>query len=267
MRLSFGDQMSVFISQAFNELTARTSLNHGTIKYCLACALAQAACEFFSIKDCTVDLHKKIVTPTFHVGSDIEIEAAELFSHDPVYHDLIPAEFLFNMFGKDVFNRTLELFKNIIREVAADELEKKWRRKVRNAVEGVIEEKYPDLFEVNLGDNVTGIMRKGEWTPSEVPSYRQGKLFLFYVLKVVREGSTVTVHLSRGVPGLPAAILKTLVPWATVKTIKRIRGRKTWLRIRPPVPASILREVGAKLDGEVVDAASPARSRNLSPAL
>ena len=256
--------MSAFISQAFNELAARTSLNHGTIKHCLACALAQAVCEFFGVKDCSVDLQKSIVTPTFHVGSDMEIEEAELFSPDPVYHDVIPAEFLITMFEKDVFDRTLELFKDTIREVEADELEKKWRKKVRNAVEGVIKEKYPDLVEVNLGDSTTGIMRKAEWTPREAPSYRQGKLFLFYVLKVIRQGSTVTVHLSRGVPGFPAAILRTLAPWVTVKTVKRIRGRKSWLRVRPPVPAALLQEVSAKLSGEVIDAVSSACSRSLS---
>lgn len=245
--------MSAFISRAFNELSARTSLNHGTIKHCLACALAQTACEFFAVEDCSVDLHKKIVTPTFQVGSDMEIKVAELFSPDPVYHDLIPAEFLFKLLGKDVFERTLDLFKNIIRKVEADELERKWRKKVRTAVEGVIRENHPDVIEVNLGDGMSGIMRKAEWTPSEAPSYRQGKLFLFYVLKVVREESTVTVHLSRGVPGLPAAILKTLVPWVTVKTIKRIRGRKTWLRVRPSVPTAVLRELSAKLSGEVID--------------
>ena len=245
--------MQDLTSEALNIVAHRSNLNYSTVRYCLECAVSQVMCEFFGVEDCEVDLDKKNVLVTFHVGSDMEIEEAELFTSDPVYNDRIPAEFSFEVFRRDTVDEILEVFKDILREVEADELEKKWRKKVHKAVEGVIEEKYPDRIEVDLGADVNGVMYKAEWTPREIPSYRQGKPFLFYVLKVVRRGSAVDVHLSRGSIGLPAEILKTLVPWAKVKTIRRIRGRKTWVRVRPAVPTEVLRDVSTKLNGEVVE--------------
>lgn len=210
-------------------------------------------CEFFGVEGCEVDIDKKIALVTFHVGSDMEIEEAELFSSNPVYNDRIPAEFTFEMFRRETVDSILEVFKDILREVEADELEKKWQKEVHKAVEGVIEEKYPDRIEVNLGDDVNGVMYKAEWTPREIPSYRKGKLFFFYVLKVVRRGSAVDVHLSRGSIEFPAAILKTLASWVRVKTIKRIRGKKTWLEIDPLVKTALLQDVSARLSAEVVE--------------
>ena len=246
--------MAELTTEALTKVASQTSLPYNTVRYCLECSIAQAVSEFFGVRDCEVDLDSKTVMPSFYVGADMEIEEAALFTSEPIHHDVVPAEFTFEMFRRDVVDRTLEIFKDIIREVEADELEKKWRKQVRKAVEGVVKEKYRDRIEINLGDDVNGIMLKPEWTPLEKDSYREGKLFLFYVLKVVRRGSAVDVYLSRGVPGLPAAILKMLAPWVKVKTLRRLRGRKTWLKVTPPVKSKVLREVGSLLNGEVVEA-------------
>jgi len=245
--------MSVFVSKAVNDIAVRAGLSRDAVKHCLECALAEAVCEFFGVRQCDVDLDAGTVTPTFHVGTEMKIEEAEMFSSGPLHNDLIPAEFTFEMFHKRIVNCTLGLFKDIIREAGADALETRWRKKVHTAVEGVIAEKYPDRIEVNLGEEVSGVMWKAEWTPREVTSYREGKLFFFYVLKVVRKRSAVHVHLSRASIGLPGAILKTLAPWVRVKAMKRIVGRKVWLRIAPAVPAALLREVSAHLSGEVIE--------------
>jgi hypothetical protein len=247
--------MSAFTSKALNKISVRTSLTYDTVKYCLECAIEEAVCEFFGVRECDVDLDEGTVIPTFHVGSDMEMEEAELFCSDPVCNDLVPAAFTFEMFHRDMVDKTLELFEDIIREVEADELEKKWRKEVHKAVEGVIKGKSPDRVEVNLGEEVMGVMWKAEWIPREADSYREGKLLFFYVLKAVRRRSAVDVHLSRASIGLPGAILKTMAPWVRVKPMKRVRGRKTWLHITPPVPTAVLREVSAKLNGEVIDAA------------
>ena len=245
--------MSVFVSKAVNDIAARAGLSRDAVKHCLECALAEVVCEFFGVRECDVDLDAGTVTPTFHVGTEMKIEEAELFSSCPVHNDLVSAEFTFDMFHKRIVKHTLEHFKDIIREAEADALERRWRKKVHTAVEGVIKEKYPDRIEVNLGEEVRGVMWKAEWTPREVASYREGKLLFFYVLKVVRRGSAVHVHLSRASIGLPGAILKTLAPWVRVKAMKRIVGRKAWVRIAPPVSPALLREVGAHLNGEVIE--------------
>ncbi|RLB07074.1 MAG: hypothetical protein DRG59_06935 [Deltaproteobacteria bacterium] len=245
--------MSDLTTEALTKIASETSLPYSTVRYCLECSVAQAVCEFFGVRDCEVDLDARTVIPAFYVGGDMDVEEAELFTSAPVRHDVVPAEFTFDMFRRDFVDRTLELFSGILREVEADELEKKWRKQVRKAVEGVIREKSKDRIEVDLGDDTNGIMLKPEWTPLEVSSYREGKLMLFYVLKVVRRGSAVDVYLSRGVPGFPGAILKMLAPWVTVKTVRRLRGRKTWLKVRPSVNPDLLRDVSSHLMGEVVE--------------
>jgi len=240
-------------NEALTKVASQTNLPYSTVRYCLECSISQAVCEFFGVKECEVDLESRTVMPTFYVGGDMDIEEARLFTKDPVFHDVVPAEFTFEMFRRDIVDRTLEVFKDILREVEADELVKKWRKRVRKAVEGVVVERYTDRVEVNLGDDVNAIMPKREWTPLEMQSYREGKLLLFYVLKVLRRGSAVDVYLSRGAPGLPGAILKNLAPWVKVKTVKRLRGRKTWLKVSPPVKPDVLREVSKHLNGEVVE--------------
>ncbi|HDZ23260.1 MAG TPA: hypothetical protein ENH70_01825 [Desulfobacteraceae bacterium] len=247
--------MSALITKALAQISARTSLNPDTLRYCLARALEGAMCEFYRIRECKVDLDDRIVTPTFHVGRDMEIEEARLFCSDATYNDLIPVEFSFEMIHRDIVARTMQLFRDIIREVETDALEKKWQKQAHQAVEGVIGARYPDWIEVNLGDDARGLMYKPEWTPLEAASYREGKLLFFYVVKVVRKGSAVHVHLSRASIGLPGAILKTMAPWVRVETTKRIVGRKSWLRITPAVPGAVLREVRAKLNGEVIETA------------
>lgn len=252
--------MTDIITKAFNEISARTSLGPDTVRHWLKRAVEAAACECFGLQECEFDLDNRTVTPIFHVEHYFAIREAELFhGHAAVENNLLPVEFTFPMLPEDVlttmFNRAMEIFEDVIREVESDQLEKRWRKQVHQAVEGVIKAKYPNRIDVNLGDDARGVMYKSEWTPLEMNSYREGKLLLFYVLKVARRSSGVDVHLSRGTPVLPKAILKTMAPWVKAKTIKRLRGKKTWLRISPPVTVAVLKEVSTKLNGEVIDTA------------
>jgi len=248
------------ITEALTEISARTSLSPDTLRHWLKRAVEAAACECFELQECEFDLDNRTVTPIFHVGKYFEIREAELFHfYNAVENDLLPVEFTFPMLPEDMlttmFNRAMQIFEDVILEVETDELYKKWRKQAHQAVEGVIEAKYPNRIDVKLGDDARGVMYKPEWTPLEMASYREGKLLFFYVLRVVRRGSAVDVRLSRDNIGLPGAILKTTAPWVKIKPMKRIIGKKTWLRITPYVPGALLREVSAKLNGEVIETA------------
>jgi len=62
------------------------------------------------------------------------------------------------------------------------------------------------------GDNVCGIMTKSEWVPKEISFYQKGSSLWFYVSKVLKDQSVVTVYLSRGSKNLPAALLREKLP-------------------------------------------------------
>jgi hypothetical protein len=241
------------IPKTLDEINDRTGLNHDTVRYCLERAIEEAVCKFFDLQECDVDLDNQTVIPVFHVPYNMDIEEGELFSKDTVYHDLICPEFTFEMFHEDIIADCREFFKRNIIELEADELEKKWRKKVHQVVEGVIGYVYRDYTEIKLGDNAEGRMLKLEWVPKEVPMYRDGKLFQFYVTKVVRKNAAVIVHLSRGSKNFPAALLKEKVPWANIKVIKRIRGKKTWLKSNCPINHEIISELRRELKGEVIE--------------
>jgi len=278
--MSFFNQLTsrnANLSSVFDEFASDFGVTPDTAKYCLELALQKYMCKYFKVQECDVDLDAGIVTPIFQMedGSGLfypfafydrgyfrdKWDAARTMVHRDytVPGDLFPVEFelpnlkdAIRAYFEDLYFDFMELLTQAFRR----DLEKQWIKKVHHAVEGVIlSTKDPDYIFVALGDHhVCGIFPKNHWTPLEALSYRKGKSFLFYVLKLCDDfPPNVIAYLSRGSIGLPGAILKKLAPWVKVKTIKRIQGRKTWLRVSPPVPRSLLKEVSTKLSGEVIE--------------
>jgi|GEM_PF-2021658 len=273
------------LSSVFNDFASEFGVTPDTAKYCLELALRKCMCKHFNVQECDVDLDAGTVTPLFQVedGSGLFYPitfyergyfrdkwdfARTMVHHDyTVPGDLFPVEFeLPNL--KDAIRAYFEDlyfdFTGLLTRAFRRNLEKKWIKKVHQAVEGVIlSTKDPDYILVALDDHhVCGIFPKNHWTPLEVPSYREGKVLLFYVLKLYDDfPPNVIAYLSRGSIGLPGAILKKLAPWVKVKTIKRIQGRKTWLRVTPPVPRSLLKEVSTKFSGEVIEVVNGQQNR------
>ena len=124
---------------------------------------------------------------------------------------------------------------------------------MHRAVEGVVAERDDVKLEVNLGGEETGIMPRREWTPKEIPLYREGKCFLFYVLKVEREKGLVKVFLSRRSINLPAAILRQKNPWAKIRCVRRIAGVKSWIVSNFEITKRDIEELPEELRGEIVE--------------
>jgi hypothetical protein len=88
--------------------------------------------------------------------------------------------------------------------------------------------------------------------PQEIPLYRNGAVLWFYVTKICQEKSTVTVYLSRGSKNFPAALIKDRLPWMRISTIKRIRGKKTWLKSNAWIDPEIIQALQRELKGEAI---------------
>ena len=262
------------LSRLLDSLSSNYGVSPDTAKHCLELALRKTMCEHFDVQECDVDLDAGIVTPILPVSAAGGLDPIWYFLNryfrdkregarmvvdytNTTPGDLFPVEFSLEELRDVVRYISSDInvyFSKFLEEARSQMLDKKWRKRVHQAVEGVIHAKYPDRLDISLGDDARGVMHKPEWTPLETRSYREGKLLLFYALKLEYFATPgFIVSLSRGSIGLPGAILKTMAPWVKVKPIKRIRGRKTWLRVSPPVPGSLLREVSAKLNGEVIE--------------
>ncbi|RLB28263.1 MAG: hypothetical protein DRH11_17585 [Deltaproteobacteria bacterium] len=243
------------LRKSIDELALKKNLSPELVKTCLERAVEGAVCEFFEIRECDADVEDGIIMGYFHVGEDMGLSEAWWFYDWSFYGDVIPVEFTFMMFEEipPVVERTRELFERIVEEVGADELVKKWRAKVHQAVEGVIKARHGDWIEVELGDEARGVMPRRRWVKRETASYRRGKLMYFYVVKVSKVVGGVDVELSRGSIGLPAALITHVAPWVKVKSVRRIAGRKSWVVADTRLPAAMLREVSRMLGGEVIE--------------
>lgn len=240
------------ISGLINTIGTKTSLAKNDILLALELSLEQAVCEYFNIRQCQVYVENKIVIPVFHVPCDMKIEEAELFSRKAIHNDLIAPELDFEMLHKDIIVRCKKLFSKYLVQIESDEMFRKWKNKAHHVVDGAIEEICRDKIEVRLEDNAEGVMPKPEWVPKERKMYQEGKVFKFYVSKAMRRRSGVVVFLSRGSKNLPAALLKDKIPWLKIKTLKRIRGKKTWLKADSSITLDLINEVRRELKGEAL---------------
>lgn len=237
------------LSRLFDKLASEYGISSETVKYCLELAIQQVMCEHFDVQECDVDLDRGIVTPVLPVSASGGFnpisyflngyfrdarEGARMVTHYNSFTapgDLFPVEFSLDELRKVVryhYNDIQFNFLLLLEEARGQSIDKKWRKKVHQAVEGVIASKKPDQVTVTLEDkSAWGVMNKPDWTPLETAIYRQGNLLWFYVLKLEYFATpALVVRLSRGSIGLPGAILKTMAPWVKIKPIKRIRGKK-----------------------------------------
>ncbi len=231
----------------------KTSLPRDRVAFALELALEQAVCEYFKVRECQVDIEDKMVTPFFQNSSGIETDKTDKSASNMVYAGLRSDEVTFEKLDKNIIKRCRQLFRRNLEQMETVYLYEKWKHKAHQAVEGVIHTVDPVKAEIRLGDNVQGVMLKPEWVPKESPLYQKGALFWFYVSKIMQEKSGVTVYLSRGSKNLPAVLLKEKLPWAKIRAVKRIRGKKTWLKTSALIDPEIIRELQRELKGEVIE--------------
>jgi len=230
---------------------SNTSLPQERVVFALELAIEQAVCEYFKARECQVDIDNKCVCPVF--PNSLGIDTANTDKTNMGYGGLIFPEFHVGDLHKNIIKRCRSLFARNLEQMETVYLYEKWKRKAHQAVEGVIDDVNASRVEIRLGDNVQGIMARPEWVPKEVPLYRKGALFWFYVSKIVQEKSGVTVYLSRGSKNFPAMLLKEKLPWAKIRSVKRIRGEKTWLKSSVWIDPEIIKTLQRELKGEVID--------------
>ena len=221
---------------------AGTGLPDGQVRYAFELALEQAVCEYYRVSECVVDLENKIISPAFLGLSEKQFEIV----------DQGCPEFEFSALPKNIINRCRQLFAKNLASMETVFLYEKWQRKIHQAVEGVICDVDHDRVMVRLDDQVRGLMLKPEWVPAEVFLYRENAFLWFYVSKVVQEKSNVTVYLSRGTKNFPAALIRKDCPWAKIKTIKRVRGKKTWIKSSAGIDQETIRALQRELKGEAI---------------
>ena len=215
--------------------------------------LEEAVSHYLDTPEVEVNLEKEKVTAFLKVGKNLGLEEARVFDEDARPGDFIPMTFDFPLLPDKVKKEVKERFPEIVISLKEDITYRDWKEKVHRAVEGVVVEKDNVKLEVNLGGEETGIMPRREWTPKEIPLYREGKCFLFYVLKVEREKGLVKVFLSRRSINLPVAFLRQKMPWAKIRCVRRIAGVKSWIVSDTEIKREHIEELREELRGEFIE--------------
>ena len=238
-----------------NKAVATTGLKREDICHLMKLAIEEATCDYFAVKDCEANLRYETVYPVFHFPESMSMEEAEMFKPNAVYNDLIYPEFTFGMLHEDIIVHCRELFTRNLRIMQEQNLHKKWAKMKHRVVGGYIDTVYANRVTISIDDEqgLCGVMLKPEWVPSEIPMYNHGKFLNFYVVKVAQDKSLVVVYLSRGTPSFPIALIREKVHGPKVKIIKRLRGKKSWIKSSEPIPQPVLEEVRRELKGEMLE--------------
>jgi len=217
--------------------------------------------------DVEVDIPGASLTIYLTIGEDCTAhdlqEHFEIPDSDiPPQGHLFPLTLSFNDLPDPVKLELNIQFNEIVTIIREDVLFKTWKIETHRAVEGVIDSVHPHLCYVNLPGNepdtaLQGIFHRREWTPKEIPHYKQGKCFVFFVQKVLRNKGLIQVHLSRKSINLPAAILRQKLPWVKINCVKRVAGCISWIKSSLFVPKEILRELRTELMNESVYIINP----------
>ena len=96
-------------------------------------------------------------------------------------------------------------------------------------------------------------LRKAEQVPGEV--YKKGDVMYFYLSKVAKEetGYCAWLEVSRASKNFPAALIRMYAPWVKAKGVRRIVGKKSWVRCDKHPGREVLKKVSRELRGEVVE--------------
>lgn len=222
------------------------------VMYALELAIEQAVCEYFDLPECLVDMDDKTISPIFEARLLREFRKARLLCPESIDGQLICQNFSFETLPQAIIKKCRQYFELNLVRIETSQLYEKWKRSVHKAVEGVICDVGQGRVMVRLEGNVQGIMLKPEWVPQEIPLYRNGAVLWFYVTKIFREKSTVTVYLSRGSKNFPATLIQEKLPWVKISTVKRIRGKKTWLKSNAWIDPEIIQALQRELKGEAI---------------
>lgn len=231
---------------------SRTSMPRDRVLFALEMAVEEAVCEYFKTPECLVDIEGRIVNPFFNALSGIETDKTDKSGHW-VDGGVNGPEISFDILSKNIIKRCRKLFARNLGLMEKAYLYDKWKPRAHQAVEGNVIDVNARRAVVHLCDNVQGVMLRCEWVPKEIPLYRPGAVFRFYVSKVLEIPSGVTVYLSRGSKSFPAVLLKEKMPWAGIRVLKRIRGEKTWLQTRDRIAPEMIEELRRELNGEIIE--------------
>lgn len=205
-------------------------MSRDKVLFALELAIEQAVCEYFKTRECLVDINNQSISLLFPV-----VDAP------------------FEMLDKKIIKRCRRLFARNLSLMEKACLQEKWKPRMHRVAEGSVLDMDGIRTLVYLGDTVQGVMLRSEWVPKEMPLYRAGSVFQFYVTKITETPSGVMVYVSRGSKNLPAALLKEKLPWAKIRVYRRIRGEKTWIQTTDPIPGDVIDAVRRELNGEVIE--------------
>lgn len=229
------------------------SLTALALKICLEEALVH--CLGVTDVEVIVDHEKNAKALCFYeVGKDISLQAAREIDPLACYGDLVPRVLDMGELPSKVVRRVKERFPAVLEDLRTERAYWVWKKKVHRAVEGVIIKVTSQAVWVDLGGQV-GIMPRSHWIPKEIPDYKPGRAFWFYVLKInkKRDGRALRVYLSRNSINLPAALLKEMVPGVRARCIRRVAGAKSWLVLNRRLERRVLAKLGGRLGGEWVE--------------
>jgi len=237
----------------FEQLAQEMGLKGEVVEGAFASSLKAAVSGYLNTPEVEVSLEKEEVAAFLKVGEDLGLKAARKWDKNACPGDLITRRFSFSLLPEEVKKEVKERFPEVLNSLKEEMIYRTWKGKVHQAIEGVVAERDEMKIGVNLGGEVTGFMLRREQTPKEIPLYREGKCFWFYVLKVEREKGLVRVFLSRRSINLPAAILQKRLPKAKIRGVRRIAGIKTWMVSDREIKKEYLEELKEELRGEVIE--------------
>jgi len=160
-----------------------------------------------------------------------------------------------HLFGR-LENDWLDKVKYLVNTGIGEETIRQFRTLRHTAVEGEIIGAIDDSIWVHINNGVmrtSAKLRKAEQVPGEV--YKKGDVMYFYLLKVARDGGDhcACLEVSRASKNFPAALIRMYAPWIKAKGVRRILGKKSWVRCDKHPGKEVLRKVSKELRGEVVE--------------
>lgn len=246
--------MTPNIEQVYDSITHKAGVSSDMVQTALSTAIEEAVREFMNVTEIRVDLDDKAVCVTFRVPKDMEILEAITFDGHVEYHDPLGVVFDMASFPPKLVNRIRYFFQILLMEMKHNEIYKFWQKQSRRILQGVVLGRYHDYVEVEVANDMAGIMQKNQWVPAEAANYYPGKVLFFYILSVQR--SPLRIYLSRSSISLPALLLKALLPWSTFVCTRRYVGQKSYILTDSPLDKQLAEkrdEISRELNGEILE--------------
>ena len=260
-------------------LVEQRCLTEELVDNCIKLSLQWAVSEATLVRECDVYREEDgnwLVVLHMHIPRELRPEYA-YWVREPVYNSLasLPASSDFWVYKYPHLKETWKRkFIYLTKCAESQEISRRFRAKVHGVVMGWIlhSQSWRQLMVLikEEGDGVVGWMDKAETVPREekMGVYGRGPLdygrspLWFYVLSVKKvepdygclpSGYGWKINLSRASKNFPAALIRRYAPWIKAKGVKRIIGRKSWVRCNKHPGPEVLKKVSRELMGEVIE--------------